>query len=219
MKLKRIINPTIALGVLAAGAVACGSAGTVSYAPAAYGQTVGGVFQCYWVDYPQEATALINAGLCPPGAVPVHMPASWLNEYFLYYDSSSYYGTFVPATYRTRYVSTETTYYHVHQVTIVSAEKTARYKGSNGKIVTGSKLKTGKTTFGSGSSSTTRRSGGSLRVGGTSKTGGSSGKNTGSTTRRTSSGSGSGSGSGSTTRRSGGSLRVGGGSSRVGGRH
>lgn len=152
----------------------CSKPKPVAYRPAAYGQQVGGVFQCYYVDDPAEALTLIAQGLCPPGSVPTPMPESWLNQYFAYYDSPAYYNTYVPVGNRTRYVGTYHTYYTQHVSLIAAAAKAASWKGSNGKTVSGSQVDTAKMKFSTGSGSSSTMGGGSLR-GGSSTSGGSSG--------------------------------------------
>jgi hypothetical protein len=143
----------------------CSKSKPVAYAPTAYGMQVGGVFQCYYVDSPAEVQTLIARGLCPPGSVPTHMPESWLNEYFAYYDSPAYYNTYVPVAYRTRYVGTYHTYYTQHASVIDAASKSATWMGSNGKTVSGSKVDTAKMKFSTGSGSNSTMGGGSLRGG------------------------------------------------------
>lgn len=192
------------VGALAAVAVlaGCSHATPVSYAPAAYGVQAGSVYECYYVNSPAEVTTLIANGQCPVGSVPTRMPESWLNEYFSYYDSPVYYNTYVPVGYRTTYVSTYHTYYVQHTTVINAASKQATWKGSNGKTVSGSQVNTAKMKFSTGSGSTGKVGGGSLRAG---TSGGSTGGASG--------GTGSGSSKTSTTVKSktgsvgGGSLR------------
>ncbi|MEY9892717.1 putative membrane protein YgcG [Catenulispora sp. MAP12-49] len=143
----------------------CSRSKPVAYAPAAYGQQVGGVFQCYYVDSPAEAQELIAEGLCPPGSVPMPMPQSWLNQYFAYYDSPAYYNTYVPVGNRSHYIGTYHTYYTQHASVIDAAAKTASWKGSNGKTVSGSQVDTAKMKFSTGSGSNSMMGGGSLRGG------------------------------------------------------
>lgn len=137
----------------------------VSYAPAAYGMQVGGVYECYYVNSPLEVQTLVANGYCPAGSVPTHMPESWLDEYFMFYDSPAYYNVYVPVAYRTTYISTYHTYYVSHTTVINTASRSATWKGSNGKTVSGSQVNTAKMKFSTGSGSTGKVGGGSLRVG------------------------------------------------------
>ena len=170
MKPRRSIRataPALAGALLTALAAGCGSSGTgaaVTYAPAAYGvpAAAGHPGYCYWIDYPDEAAALIAAGLCQHGWVPMQAPLSWQQEYYAYYDSPAYYSVYVPTRYRTVYVSRQTTFYTKYKTTIVVAERSATYKGSNGSTLKGS---TSSLKFTSGSGSTTRNGGGSARGG------------------------------------------------------
>lgn len=133
MNLKRRLATATAVGLLATGLTACGNSPAVSYAPAAYG--VPG--HCYYLDDPQEAVNLIQAGLCPSSWVPTLMPLAWHEEYFSYYNSGAYYNTYVPVRYRTGWVSQQNTFYTQYKTTIIVVQKQATYKGSNGKTVTG----------------------------------------------------------------------------------
>jgi len=144
----------------------------VSYAPAAYGVQAGSVYDCYYVYGNAEVNTLIARGYCPAGSVATHMPDSYLDTYFSYYDSPAYYDTFVPSPVRTVYISTYHTYYVQHTAVINTASKSATWKSSSGKTVSGSKVNTAKMKFSTGSGSTSKMGGGSLRSG---SSGGSSG--------------------------------------------
>lgn len=150
----------------------CSTPAAVSYAPAAYGVQAGNAFDCYYVYGNAEVNALIARGYCPVGSVPTHMPDAYLNAYFSYYDSPAYYDTFVPSPVRSVYVSTYHTYYVQHTTVITTAAKSATWKGSNGKTVSGTSVNTAKMKFSTGSGSTSKMGGGSLRSG---SSGGSSG--------------------------------------------
>jgi hypothetical protein len=184
MKYLRILAAALAvfLGVTLTG---CSSRPAATYAPAAYGQNG----QCYYLDDPYEAQQLLAAGLCPAGWVPAPMPLSWEEMYFSYYDSPAYYSRYVLVSHRTVYISHETAFHTTYASQISAASKSATYKGSNGKTVTGT---TSKMKFSTGTGSTSKAGGGSLRGGSTGKTGTSK---TGTTTK--------------TTVKSGGSLRGG----------
>ena len=125
------------------------------------------------------------------------MPLAWHETYWGFYSPPAYYNVYVPAATRTVYISHETTFHTTYSSQIATASKTATYKGSNGKTVTGPN--TAKLKFSSGSGSTTSKGGGSLRQGSTGGTSGGS-KTTGGT---------SGGAKTSTGGTSGGSLRGG----------
>jgi uncharacterized membrane protein YgcG len=174
---------TVLVGVTAvAGLTACG--GTTTYTPAAYGQTYGGAFHCYFVDDPAEATALIAAGLCQPHSVATVMPLWWHEEYYPYYSSPAYYGRYVPANHRTVFIHTQTTFGRTYSSAIRSYSSRAVYKSSTGGTRTGNKI--GKAEFGSGTSfggSGQRYGGGSARGGSRQRTTTGTGRRSGSTSR------------------------------------
>lgn len=153
---KRVItlrNKLIQVAVLGAALLtaACGSlsstAGAISYAPAAYGQNG----DCYYINSPAEAVALEQAGLCPRSWVPVLMPLAWHEEYYSYYDSPSYYDTYVPARYRTVYVTRQRGFYRSYHARITTLSRSAVYKTSAGGTIKGTTI-TSRTRFGSGTS-------------------------------------------------------------------
>lgn len=146
----------------------CSSGTPVSYAPAAYGQNG----DCYYVDSPAEATALLAAGLCPAGWVAYPAPLVWRESYYPYYSSPAYYGRYVPVSYRTVYVTHETTFHTTYSSAITTASSKATYKTSTGKTVTGT---TAKMKFSTGSGSNSTMGGGSLRGGSTKASSGGSG--------------------------------------------
>jgi hypothetical protein len=174
---RRVAALIAGLFIAVAALVGCSHSAPVSYAPAAYGVQAGSVYDCYWVYGAAEVDALIAHGYCPVGSVATRMPDSYLNMYFSYYDSPSYYDTFVPSPVRTVYVSTYHTYYVQHTAVITTASKSATWKGSNGKTVSGASVNTAKMKFSTGSGSTSKMGGGSLRGGSFGGSGGgSSGK-------------------------------------------
>lgn len=143
---------TVALSVAAAGAAitGCGAGnGTYDHAPmAAYGQDN----QCYYAYNPAEVNLLMREGLCDPSWAAVRAPASWLDEYYYYYDSPLYYDTFVPAQYRTVYIRTygpSSTFYRTNRSAITRLSSKAIYYSTSGAKVT---HVTGTSRFGSGSS-------------------------------------------------------------------
>jgi hypothetical protein len=174
MRFKKAVTAVAVSAITAATVAGCSSpAPALTYAPAAYG--VPG--HCYYADSAAEAVALQAAGLCPRSWVPALMPLAWHEEYYSYYDSPAYYGTYVPARVRTVYVRTETTFGHANRTAITTRSKTAAYRTSDGKTVKGTSV-TSKTKFGSGKSFGTsgqKYGGGSLRSGssksGTSRSG------------------------------------------------
>lgn len=178
---RRIAALIAGLFIAVAALAGCSHSAPVSYAPAAYG-TNG---QCFYDDDPYEAQQLLAAGLCPAGWVPTPMPLYWHEEYYSYYSSPSYYNRYVLVSHRTVYVTHETTFHTTYSSQISTASAKATYKGSNGKTVTGT---TAKMRFSTGSGSTGKVGGGSLRAG---TSGGSSGGSSG--------GAGSGTGKSSTT--------------------
>jgi hypothetical protein len=156
--MKRMLLAVAAV-VLAMAVTACGAGSdNTTYAPAAYGQDG----HCYYVDSPDEATALLAAGLCPAGWVAYPAPLAWQETYYSYYSSPSYYNRYVLVSHRTVYVTHETTFHTTYSSQITASSSKATYKGSNGKTVTGT---TAKMKFSSGSGSTGKVGGGSLRAG------------------------------------------------------
>lgn len=157
----RTILAALAIVLAAAGCGSLGSSQPVTYAPAAYGASG----QCYYVTSPAEVVALERAGLCPPdwGAAP--MPASWLEEYYAFYDSPAYYDTYVPVKIRTVYVARERSFGRSHSTAIRTLASKARYRSSTGRTVTGTTVRAAKARFGSGTSFTSNssRRSGSLR--------------------------------------------------------
>lgn len=111
----------------------------VTYAPAAYGEVVGGTGRCYFIQDPAEVAALQQAGLCPVTWMAYQAPSAWEATYWDWYSSPSYYGYYVPAARRTTYTSvTVVSFRSAHASDISRLSSTATYKGSNGKIVAGS---------------------------------------------------------------------------------
>jgi hypothetical protein len=144
----------VALGVV--GLAGCGQ-GNTSYVPAA--AAFGGNGQCYMpMQVPQTAWQAIEQqyiaqGWCQSGWTPILIPQQTYMAYYPYYSSPAFYTHYVPATYRTSYVSYERSFGTTYKSQIAAAEKTATYKGSNGKTTTYNKIKTGggtRTSFGSG---------------------------------------------------------------------
>lgn len=132
---------TATLTALAAAAViaaaGCAHHPPVAYTPVVYGETG----YCYYVDTPAEAIALTAAGLCPSAWVPAPMPVYWHARYASYYDSPTYYGAYVPSTYRSTYVTHVTVFEKQHGSDIAAGKASARYKGSDGKSYTGAQIK------------------------------------------------------------------------------
>jgi hypothetical protein len=158
----------------------CSHSAPVSYAPAAYGEVIGGHGRCYYDDDPYEAQQLLLDGSCPAGWIAYPMPLAWHESYWGFYSSPSYYNRYVIVSHRTIYVTHETTFHATYSTQINTASKTATYKGSNGKTVSGSKVDTAKMKFSTGSGSTGKVGGGSLRSGTTGGSTGGTGGGTGS---------------------------------------
>jgi hypothetical protein len=162
-KLVTIVLSALTIGVPLA---ACGSSTTGSqtasyYAPAWSSEPPG---VCYYVYTPAEVPALIAGGACAPRSVPVQAPVAWQETYWNYYDSTAYYDVYIPAGYRTRYISTESMFGTRYHRAILTRSRTATYKSSTGTIVHG--YQSGKVTFGSGTSfgtGGTKYGGGNLR--------------------------------------------------------
>lgn len=152
--MNKTLGVLIGAVMMVAGLTACGNSDAV-YRPAAYGENG----HCYYVDSPDEVYGLQRDGYCPNTWVPMLMPTYWHLMYAPYYSSPAYYGTFVPASRRTTYITVQKTYVNTHQSQIKSAVKSAKYKDAKtGKTVPGSKFGTrtftggtGRGGFGSGS--------------------------------------------------------------------
>lgn len=181
---RRIAALIAGLLIAVAALAGCAHSTPVSYAPAAYGANG----QCYYDDDPYEAQQLLAAGLCPAGWVPAPMPLYWHEEYYSYYSSPAYYNRYVLVSHRTVYVTHETTFHTTYSSQIASASSKATYKGSNGKTVTGT---TAKMKFSSGSGSTSKMGGGSLRSGSSGGSGSGSGASKSGGTVKSKTGSGS----------------------------
>lgn len=143
--MKRVILAAMAAALMATGLAACGH-NDVTYRPAAYGENG----HCYYVESPSEVYGLQRDHYCQSSWTPMLMPLAWHLMYAPYYSSPAYYGTFVPAASRTVFISHQTTFVNTHQSEIKTAVKSAKYKGSNGKTVPGSKF--GTRTFSGGGS-------------------------------------------------------------------
>lgn len=172
---RRIAALIAGLFIAVAALAGCSHPANVSYAPAAYGETINGVGHCYYDDDPYEAQQLLAAGLCPAGWVPTAMPLYWHEEYYSYYSSPAYYNRYVLVSHRTVYVTHETTFHTTYSSQITAASSKATYKSSNGKTVTGT---TAKMKFSTGSGSNSTMGGGSLRSGSGKASGGSTGSKT-----------------------------------------
>jgi hypothetical protein len=139
------------------------------YVPAAFGENG----QCYYVDDPSEATALVAEGSCPSDWTPAPMPVVWHQRYFPYYSSNAYILAYVLASHRSAYISSESRFGTTYQAGIAAAVKSAVYRGSSGQQVTGDKVDVSRFSSTSGLSSSRAVTGGSSTGG--SSTGGSSG--------------------------------------------
>lgn len=140
------------VGLLAAaGALAgCGSS-QVAYQPAAWGPAG----QCYYLYSPYECFGHHYG-------VPVLMPVFWHERYAGFYDSPAYRSVYVPRAYRPLALARSRVFERTYAGQIRSAGRAASWKGSNGRVVSGSKV--GRSAvFGSGGARSSGFSGGSLR--------------------------------------------------------
>jgi hypothetical protein len=154
------VMPLLAAALMLAG---CGTYGMpaqqISYTPASY------VYQghCMWVNDPVEITYERAAGLCPAGYPVMQMPLWYHEQYAAYYDGYGYTHYF-PGSYRKRYV-----YVVVHNFEqsysgqIARAEQQALWRGSNGQVVSGKYVDSGKALFGSGNARSAGFASGSAR--------------------------------------------------------
>jgi hypothetical protein len=145
MNLKRRLATATAVGVTAATLTACADhhhvvavpqTNAVAYAPPYLGENG----MCYYVDSPGEVANLIAGGLCQPGWRPVVMPLDWHYRYADYIASPAYYNVYALPGDRGgwgRQWGTQSTFYTTNITIIHAKEKTATYKGSDGKTVTG----------------------------------------------------------------------------------
>lgn len=120
-----------------------------AYSMNAYGQNG----QCYYIDDPAEATALIAAGLCQPSWRPYPMPLSWHEEYLDYYNSPAYYNTYVPVSYRSGWANQwgpNSSWYRQNKTTIIVVQKNAVYKDPSGKPIAATAIPSSKMSFGAG---------------------------------------------------------------------
>jgi hypothetical protein len=154
--MKRYIAALATAAVALLGLTGCGRDSDVVYRPASFGAPG----QCYYVQVPDEAYALVADGLCQPGWAPTLAPSWWTLAYadYLFGPSSYYVAHYVPAGNRVNYASYGNTYVTVHKTEIVAAGKSAKYVGSDGKQTTGEKVakaakKSGAGTFGGGTRS------------------------------------------------------------------
>lgn len=220
-----MIRRFVAIGCVVAatlmGAAACGGSNP-TYAPVAAAWGNAGLSQCYMpLGVPQTAWQAIEQQYiahhyCQPGWTPVYMPQSTYMAYYPYWSSSAYYGYYLPSPYRSSYIVYERNFGTQYHSQILTAERTAVYKGSNGKTTTYNKISTGGGTrakFGSGTRCSAVRNvllqpqyqargtgGGSRSGGGTS---GGTSRSGGGTRSGSGSGSGTTSKSGGTTTKSG----------------
>jgi hypothetical protein len=141
----------LVLGVLIAtvGLTACGEAKADEFIPATYGADG----QCYYVESEEEVRVLKDDGLCEQADRPVHAGSDsastdWLLFYALYLNSPAYYNHYVPAATRTVYIERRTEFNRVNDAKIKEYAPRAKYKGNDGKIYTGNKVKPGQ--FGNG---------------------------------------------------------------------
>lgn len=177
MKSLRATTAALAVSVTAFLAGCGGQPDAVSYVPAAYGE----LGSCYYVDSPAEVVALQAAGLCPSTWAAVLMPLYWHARYADFYDSDRYYGTYVPRSSRSVYVTHIRVFERSHRSDIDRQRSTATYKGSDGKSYTGTQARAGRNGGGarsSGGGGGARSSSGTVRSSSyrTTRTGGGGGR-------------------------------------------
>lgn len=143
--------------VLAVGAAACSAGAPATLAPAAFGEAG----HCYFVDDPAEATTLISSGACPSSWTPAPMPLVWHQRYAAYYASPVYVNRYVPAPVRTVYVQQSKAFAAQYPAQITALAKTATWRSSTGKTVTGP---VAATKFGGGSARAPSFGGGAGRA-------------------------------------------------------
>jgi hypothetical protein len=152
-------TPLLAVALMLAG---CGTYGMpaqqVSYTPASY------VYQghCMWVNDPVEITYLRAAGICPAGYPVMQMPLWYHEQYAAYYDGYGYTHYF-PSSYRTRYVVVVHHFEQTYSGQIARAGQQAQWRGSNGQVVSGKYVDSGKASFGSGNARSAGFASGSAR--------------------------------------------------------
>ena len=142
--MRKLLLPLLAAALTLGGVAACGH-DDVTYTPAAYGENG----HCYYVEDPHEVDTLWSDGRCDRSWTPTLMPIFWHEMYYPYYSSPAYYNRYVPVATRTVYVQHSTTFYTANKSAILTAEKQATYRGSDGKTVKGNKV--APTRFGGGS--------------------------------------------------------------------
>lgn len=156
--MKKTLYALVAVALAAVGLTACGGQ-PVTYTPAAAAWGNAGLHQCYMpLGVPQSSWQAIEqryiaSHYCQAGWTPIYMPQQTYMAYYPYWSSGVFYNHYLPASYRTVYVSYETNYGRTYHSQILSAERTATYKGSNGKTTTYNKIKTGggtRSSFGTG---------------------------------------------------------------------
>lgn len=141
----------LVLGVLiaVAGLTACGEAKADEFIPATYGADG----QCYYVESEEEVRVLKDDGLCEQADRPTQASSTtsgteWLLLYALFLNSPAYYDRYVPAATRTVYIERRTEFNRVNDAKIKEYAPRAKYRGNDGKIYTGDKVKPGQ--FGNG---------------------------------------------------------------------
>jgi hypothetical protein len=135
---QRVVAALAALIMLGAVLSACSSRTTYAASPGysntydvppVYGQNN----RCYYRDSPAEVDALRAAGLCSTRWAPYPMPSSWLDRYAGYYDSSDYYGRYVPPARRATYTRTVSTYVQSHPQAARQTRSVSQFGGGNGR--------------------------------------------------------------------------------------
>lgn len=160
--MKKFVVGLVMTAMATLGLSACGGSQPVQYTPslAAFGSST--LSQCYmplsvpqsyWQSIEQQ---YIQRGWCHAGWAPTYIPMSMYETYYPYYSSPVFYNTYIPMGYRTGYISYEHSFGTTYRTQIATLDRTASYRGTNGKTTTYNNIKSGGGTRSSFSSGGTR---------------------------------------------------------------
>ena len=93
---------------------------------------------CYYVADPGEVASLKQHGNCLKGSVAAKAPQRWVVSYYPFYNSSWYRTAIVPKADQSSYGTYMDAFGTSHSIEIAEEAPEAKYRDSNGKIVTGS---------------------------------------------------------------------------------
>jgi hypothetical protein len=156
---KKFVVGLVMVAMTSLGLAACGGNPNVAYTPslAAFGNST--LSQCYmplsvpqsyWQSIEQQ---YIQRGWCHAGWQPTYIPQNMYMTYYPYYSSPVFYNAYIPVAYRTSYVSYERGFGTTYRSQIATLDRTAVYRGSNGKTTTYNQIKSGggsRSSFGTG---------------------------------------------------------------------